>query len=148
MHNNSSYKGKRKLTEGMRKYLTKAAMGAIVSCSSETNRREASIKLERDLLNGPLHCFGYHSKCSINVCTTAKWLFIYPAAVKSNTNSSVSSSGSDTQMMNTFSECRSNSSSSVDTSIHSDDDQDDLEDAILKLQQEWDRPKPNVLAQF
>ena len=41
-------------------------------------------------------------------------------------------------MMNTFSECSSNSSNSVDTSFHLDDDQDYLEDAIKELQQEWD----------
>ena len=42
--------------------------------------------------------------------------------------------------MNSFSECNSSnsSSSSIDTSNHLDDNQDDLEDAIMELQQEWD----------
>ena len=41
--------------------------------------------------------------------------------------------------MNSFSECSSNnsSSSSVDTINHLDDNQDDLEHAIMELQQEW-----------
>ena len=74
VYDNPSYKGKGKLTEGMRKRLTKAARCAIISRSSEDNRHEAIIKLERDLLNSPLHCFGYHSKCSADFCTTAKQL--------------------------------------------------------------------------
>ena len=64
VHDNPAYKGKGKLTEGMRKRLTKAARCAIISRSNEHNRYEAIIKLEKDLLNSPLHCFGYHSKCS------------------------------------------------------------------------------------
>ena len=138
VHDNPSYKGKGKLTEGMRKRLTKAARYAIISRSSETNRHEAIIKLERDLLNGPLHCFGYHSKCSTDFCTTVKQLVHLSSSSHSNTNSGVSSSISDTQMTNTFSECSNSSSSSVDNSIHSDDDQDDLEDATMELQQERD----------
>ena len=49
-------------------------------------------------------------------------------------------------MMNTFSECSNSNrnTSSVDTSIHSDDDQDDLEDAIMELQQEWDDATNNT----
>ena len=120
-HDSPSYKGKGKLTEAMRKCLTKAARCAIISHSSETNQHEAIIKLERNLLNGPLHCFGYHSKCSTDFCTTAKQLVHLPSNSQSNTNIGVSSSSS---------------GSSVDTSIHSDDDQDDLEDAIVELQQE------------
>ena len=74
VHDNPSYKGKGRLTESMRKRLTKAARCAIISRNNEKNRREAIIKLEKDLLNGPLHCFGYHSKCSTDFCTTAKEL--------------------------------------------------------------------------
>ena len=40
-------------------------------------------------------------------------------------------------MMDTFNSS-SNSSTSVDTSICSDDHHDDLEDAVMELQQEWD----------
>ena len=61
---NPSYKGKNKLTENMRKRLTKSARSAIIMRSKESNRQQAILKLERDLLNGPYHCFGYHAKCS------------------------------------------------------------------------------------
>lgn len=55
-----SYKGKGKLTETMRKRLTIAARCAIVMRSKEGNIQEAIVHLRKDLLNGPLHCFGYH----------------------------------------------------------------------------------------
>ncbi len=29
-------------------------------------------KLERDLINGPFHCFGQHKKCRSDFCQTAK----------------------------------------------------------------------------
>ena len=28
----------------------------------------AVVKLRKDLINGPLHCFGYHTKCSTDFC--------------------------------------------------------------------------------
>ena len=56
----------------MRKRLTKVARSAIIMRSKETNRAEAIKKLEKDLLNGPLHCFGFHDKCSTDFCKTAK----------------------------------------------------------------------------
>ena len=41
----------------MRNRLTKAARCAIISCRNEKNQREAIIKLEKDLLNGPSALF-------------------------------------------------------------------------------------------
>ena len=40
--------------------------------SKESNRQQAILKLERDLLNGPYHCFCYHVKCSTDFCKTAQ----------------------------------------------------------------------------
>lgn len=61
---NPSYKGRGGLTEKMRKHLTSAARCAIKMRSKELNRKLAIKRLERDLLSGPLHCFGYYDKCS------------------------------------------------------------------------------------
>ena len=67
-----SYKGRGKLTEAMRKRLTRAARCAIVMRSQESNREHAIVNLRKDLLNGPLHCFGCHSKCSSDFCKTVQ----------------------------------------------------------------------------
>ena len=69
---NSAYKGKGGLTERMRKRLTGAARCAIKMRSKETNRSQALRSLERDLINGPYHCFGHHSRCSPDFCSTAR----------------------------------------------------------------------------
>ncbi len=69
---NSAYKGKGGLTERMRKRLTSAARCAIKMRSKETNRSQALQSLERDLINGPYHCFGHHSRCSPDFCSTAR----------------------------------------------------------------------------
>ena len=74
VQDNPSYKGKGKLTESMRKQLTKAARSAIIMRSKENNHPKAIKKLQKDLINGPLHCFGYHEKCSTDFCKTAKKL--------------------------------------------------------------------------
>ena len=74
VHDNPSYKEKGKLTESKCKQLTKAARSAIIMCSKENNRPEAIKKLQKDLINVPLHCFGYHEKCSTDFCKTAKKL--------------------------------------------------------------------------
>ena len=52
----------------MRKRLTRAARCAIIMRSKETNQQQAIANLRKDLLNGPLHCFGFHSKCSTDFC--------------------------------------------------------------------------------
>ena len=49
----------------------RTALGcAIFMKSKETNQQKAIVDLRKDLLNGPLHCFGFHSKCSIDFCKT------------------------------------------------------------------------------
>ena len=72
VQDNPQYKGKGKLTEGMRKRLTKAARCAIKMRSLETDRRKAVHLLQRDLENSPLHCFGIHRNCSPDYCKTAQ----------------------------------------------------------------------------
>ncbi len=61
---NSSYKGSGRLTEKMRKKLVSGARCAIRMRSREPDRRKAVKFLERDLVNGPRQCFGYHSECT------------------------------------------------------------------------------------
>ena len=56
----------------MRKRLTKAAHCAIVMRSKELNKQAAIVKLQEDLLNGPLHRFGYHTNCNKDFCKTAQ----------------------------------------------------------------------------
>ena len=62
------YKGKGRLTESMRKQLTKAARCAIKMRSALTDKKEAAKLLRQDLRNGPYHCFGDHSHCSTDYC--------------------------------------------------------------------------------
>ena len=69
---NPGYKGKGGLTEKMRKRLTSAARCAIKMQSKEENKHKAVRLLEQDLVNGPLHCFGYHQKCSLDFCKVAQ----------------------------------------------------------------------------
>ena len=70
--NNPSYKHRGKLTEAMWKRLTRAACCAIVMRSKEPDRKSAIIKLQQDLMNGPLHYFGCHTNCSTDFCKTAQ----------------------------------------------------------------------------
>ena len=72
--------------------------------SKEKDRAKAIKLLERDLKNGPFHCFGVHDNCSPDFCT----------------NTSGQSTTSD------------NTSSHSDNGTHDDSDQDDhsLEDDI------------------
>ena len=131
VHDNPPYKGKGKLTESMRKRLIKPARCAIISRSNENNRREAIIKLEKDLLNSPLHCFSYHSKCSVDFCTTAKelaQLTVVSTTPSSSGDDSNSSGGDDSNssggsdMMDTSSEGYNSSNALADTSINQQDD--------------------------
>ena len=55
----------------MRKRLTSAARCAIKMRNRDPDRNVVARLLERYLLNGPLHCFGYHDKCSTDFCSTA-----------------------------------------------------------------------------
>ena len=68
MGEKTCYKGKGKLTESMRKKLTKAARCAIIMRSAHSNKGEAVKLLREDLQNGPYHCFGDHSRCSTDYC--------------------------------------------------------------------------------
>ena len=72
MQENSSYKGNGGLTLKMRKRLVSAARCAIRMRSKDPNRKKAVKLLERDLLNGPRHCFGIHDGCSSDFCSAAK----------------------------------------------------------------------------
>ena len=68
----STYKGRGKLTEKMQKKLTKSAQSAILMQSQEEDQQQAIHKLQEDLMNLPLHCFGYHANCSPDFCKTAQ----------------------------------------------------------------------------
>ncbi len=67
---NHSYKGSGGLTLRMRRRLVSAARGAIRMRSKEPDRKKAVKLLERDLINGPNHCFGIHDACSSDFCST------------------------------------------------------------------------------
>ena len=61
---NPSYREKGKLTESMRKPLTKVARCAIKMRSQEPDKKRAIRLLQEDMSNGPFHCFGIHTNCS------------------------------------------------------------------------------------
>ena len=65
------YKGRGGLTQRMRQRLTSAAQCAIKMHSKETYNKAMKL-LERDLRNGPYHCFGHHDNCSSDFCLIAK----------------------------------------------------------------------------
>ena len=71
-HEKPMYKGKGGLTLKMRRRLTSAARSAIRMRSKEPDANKALQLLERDLINGPLHCFGHHNNCSPDFCLAAK----------------------------------------------------------------------------
>ncbi len=56
----------------MRQKLVSAACCAIRMRSKETDAKKAVELLNKDLLNGPLHCFGVHSHCSTDFCSVAQ----------------------------------------------------------------------------
>ena len=66
------YKGKHKLTAGMRLRLTVAARCAIIMRSEENDKRTAASLLQDDIMNGPMHCFGYHHKCRPEYCKVVR----------------------------------------------------------------------------
>jgi hypothetical protein len=72
VQDNPSYKGSGGLTEKMRKRLVSAARCAIKMRSKEADRAVGVRRLKEDLANGPNHCFGHHSRCSPDFCSTAK----------------------------------------------------------------------------
>ena len=69
---NPKYKGAGGLTMKMRQRLVSGARCAIKMRSKEPDRKKAIKLLERDLINGPLHCFGSHDQCSPDFCSIAK----------------------------------------------------------------------------
>ena len=72
MQDNSTYKGSGGLTEKMRRRLVSAARCAIKMRSREPDRKLGIRLLKEDLKNGPRHCFGNHSNCSLDFCSTAR----------------------------------------------------------------------------
>ena len=72
VHENSSFKGKGGLTQKMRRRLTSAARCAIRMRSKESDTSQVLRSLEKDLINGPLHCFGHYDHCSPDFCSTAR----------------------------------------------------------------------------
>ena len=82
------------------------------------------------MLNSPLHCFGYHSKCSVDFCTTAKELSQLTVSPSSSGGGDDGNSSGSNDMMDTSSEGYNSSNALADQ-------QDDLEDAAMELQQEW-----------
>ena len=72
VHDKPSYEGRGKLTETTRKKLTKAAHRAILMRSREADQVQAAQKLQRDMLNSPLHCFGCYTNCSPDFCKTVQ----------------------------------------------------------------------------
>ena len=76
---NSSYKGSGWLTVKIRKTLVSAARCAIRMRSKEKNRVQALALLRKNLINGPRHCFGIHTHCSPDLCTTVRDLQVRTA---------------------------------------------------------------------
>ncbi len=72
VQDNASYKGSGKLTKKMRQKLVSAARCAIKMRSKESDAKNAVVQLKKDLMNGPMHCFGIHSHCSADFCTVAQ----------------------------------------------------------------------------
>lgn len=70
VQDNPKYKGVGGLTSKMRQRLVSATRCAVKMRSKEPDRKKAIELLERDLINGPLHCFGEHDRCSPDFCST------------------------------------------------------------------------------
>ena len=106
----------------MRKRLTSAACCAIKMRSQEPDRNVVARLLERDLLNGPFHCFGYHDKCSPDFCSTAHQNQLRTDSSRLSTNPSSNPSTS------------SNTTAAEDEMSTSDDNSNDMEgDHFLNL---------------
>lgn len=96
MQEKTHYKGKGKLTESMRKKLTKAARCAIKMRSANSNKAEAVRLLREDLRNGPYHCFGDHSQCSTDYCKVKKISQQQPTESENTNNTTPTESDMDT----------------------------------------------------
>ena len=74
-----SWHKKLQLTRAEVDSLTKYTIGSLVlpdvqseMCSKETNINKALKVLEKDLINGPFHSFGHHSRSSADFCSTTE----------------------------------------------------------------------------
>ena len=94
---NSSYKGSGGLTVKMRKRLVSAARCAIRMRSKEKNRVQALALLRKDLINGPRHCFGIHTHCSPDFCTTVRDLQVQQPPTSQQPSQEPPSSSGDTE---------------------------------------------------
>ena len=72
---NPKYKGKGGLTLKMRKKLACAARSAMKARSQDADVKKNIKLLQQDLLNGPMHCFGYHHKCGPDFCKHQKGIW-------------------------------------------------------------------------
>ena len=72
MQDKPSYNGRGGLTQKKRCRLASAACCAIKMRSKEPYTTRAVKLLERDLQNGPYHCFGHHERCSHYFCLSVK----------------------------------------------------------------------------
>ena len=134
-----SYKGRGKLTETMKKRLTRAARCAIIMRSKETNQQQAIVNLRKDLLNGPLHCFGFHSKCSIDFCKTAQCQSL-PAPPSSSFQSADNITNNSTLPQHTAPANLPDDEACLDpslTTLPQTDDLDDLDKAMSEQAEFW-----------
>ena len=109
---NPKYKGKGGLTLKMRKRLACAARSAIKSRSQEPDVKKAIKLLQQDLLNGPMHCFGYHHKTDF--CITAK------SNLESESESQSQSSSQSQSQSSSQSQSQSSSQSQTQDDINSE----------------------------
>ncbi len=84
----------------MRKKLTSAARCTIKKRSAEINinKRQAIEQLRKDLHNGPLHCFGYHKKCSTDYCKAVAATIVTIPEKSETCNDTLDMSESSSQM--------------------------------------------------
>ena len=95
VQDNPSYKGGGRFMKEMRQKLGSAARCTIWTRSKETDAKKAVELLNRDLLNGPLHCFGIHSLCSTDFCSVAQEKQQPPSSSSSYDQPASSSSSED-----------------------------------------------------
>ena len=127
---NPHYKGAGRLTEKMRQRLVSAARCAIKMRSKEPDRKKAIKLLERDLINGPLHCFGQHDQCSPDFCSTAQEK-AQQQQQQQQSSPHADRSPRETQQQSNGSAGEKQSSSNDDTP-NDDDDDDDNDDIFSK----------------
>ena len=127
----------------MRKQLTKAARCAIKMRSTESDKKAAVQKLQHDLHNSPLHCFGIHDNCSTDFCKVAQ-----QRASESVNSTTTQDTNSDSISSPTTASTSTSSIRPVTSATHTDtnsesaalteteDDSDSSLQAILTISQE------------